>query len=270
MENVITAKQIHADFYSAEERLFVEAIGLTKGTLVSITKAERLRKIGFGKAKPIKDAEEYHRKRGVSEQLISTIEYFRTYYPQYKFITESEVESLCKKYGLLLGEAANFTADMPEKNLQDIERFKLRKEDFTDKKLSWFDGVMANRWLIDESPSFVSSRRRSGNSMLDSDALYAQYLGLALQTPTRYVAATDPYAKETKKDNVEKEQPAFKICAPKEDFDTRGYEVVDGHKLVYDPIVLQPVFKNGISGFLIITAWGDEASDELVVNETNN
>jgi len=33
-----------------------------------------------------------------------------------------------------------------------------------------------------------------------------------------------------------------------------------------DPVVLQPVK----GGYLIITAWGDEASDELVVNQKFN
>jgi len=67
-----------------------------------------------------------------------------------------------------------------------------------------------------------------------------------------------------------KEQPKFRICAPKSDFNTMGYEVREGYKLVYDPIVLQPVEYNGIKGNLIITAWGDEASDEIVVNQTMN
>ena len=37
-------------------------------------------------------------------------------------------------------------------------------------------------------------------------------------------------------------------------------------KIVPDPVVLQPVRY----GFLIVTAWGDEASDEMVVNPRNN
>ena len=37
-----------------------------------------------------------------------------------------------------------------------------------------------------------------------------------------------------------------------------------------DPVVLQPVNFKGEKYYLIVTAWGDEASDELVVNETLN
>ena len=56
------------------------------------------------------------------------------------------------------------------------------------------------------------------------------------------------------------------IIAPEHKLDTRGKEK-DGYKLkIKDPIVLQPVDK----GYLIITSWGLEASDELVVNSINN
>ena len=49
-----------------------------------------------------------------------------------------------------------------------------------------------------------------------------------------------------------------------------GLKLVEGYKLekkhIPDPVVLQPVK----GGYLILTAWGDEASDPLVVNEINN
>lgn len=41
----------------------------------------------------------------------------------------------------------------------------------------------------------------------------------------------------------------------------KGYQIV-----AKDPIILQPV----IGGYLIVTAWGDEAGDNLVVNEVKN
>jgi hypothetical protein len=40
----------------------------------------------------------------------------------------------------------------------------------------------------------------------------------------------------------------------------------DGYKLEYDPIVLQPVK----GGYLVVTKWGLEASDEIVTNPTSN
>jgi len=56
------------------------------------------------------------------------------------------------------------------------------------------------------------------------------------------------------------------IIAPKHKFDTRGL-IQDGNVLkIDDPIVLQPVNK----GFLIVSSWGLEAGDELVINSINN
>jgi hypothetical protein len=62
------------------------------------------------------------------------------------------------------------------------------------------------------------------------------------------------------------EQSHFEICAPEKDLYTEG-AIKKGHRLVYpDPVVLQPVR----GGYLIVTAWGEEASDESVVNEKFN
>ncbi len=60
----------------------------------------------------------------------------------------------------------------------------------------------------------------------------------------------------------------YKICAPLKDMDTRDMYITDGYKLehVPDPIVLQPVNH----GYLICSAWGNESSDEIVVNEIFN
>jgi hypothetical protein len=65
----------------------------------------------------------------------------------------------------------------------------------------------------------------------------------------------------------------LEIAAPASDFDTTGMELKN-FKLspieFPDPIVLQPVFFEGSKHYLIVTAWGLEASDEMVVNEKMN
>lgn len=56
------------------------------------------------------------------------------------------------------------------------------------------------------------------------------------------------------------------IIAPEEKIDTYGL-VKHGHKLmINDPIVLQPVQ----GGYLIVSSWGLEAGDPLVINPINN
>lgn len=46
-----------------------------------------------------------------------------------------------------------------------------------------------------------------------------------------------------------------------------------GRFIIDDPIVLQPVSKDSLwdlDGFLIVTAWGDEAADTRVTHSKNN
>lgn len=63
-----------------------------------------------------------------------------------------------------------------------------------------------------------------------------------------------------------KSRPPFKICAPSKDFDMTRLKK-NGYKLeVDDPIVLQPV----PGGYLIVSKWGLEASDESLINNKMN
>lgn len=253
-----TVQEIHNEFFSAEERLLQEAKELIANPQVAkANKAERYTKLGFGSCKPVKEALELADKHLKSKELQKTIEYFQQHYPANKFITEPEVKRICEKYGLLLGDATNYIGDIPEKNLGEIERFKLRQEDFMEKERGlFFWSRTVEEEQRSESIGFVSSRRRqSGLSDWLSD--------YGMMMP-RMAYGVDPYPRDQAK--VEKEKPAFKICAPKQDFNTAGYVVTEGFKLIYDPVVLQPVK----GGFLIVSAWGEEASDELVVNTKLN
>lgn len=62
----------------------------------------------------------------------------------------------------------------------------------------------------------------------------------------------------------------FSIAAPMKDFTLAPGEEIKGRRIVTkavpDPVVLCAVAE----GYLIVTAWGDEASDPLIQNELNN
>lgn len=51
-----------------------------------------------------------------------------------------------------------------------------------------------------------------------------------------------------------------------QEFNTAADKLLEQAKEIPDPVVLYPVRE----GYLIVTAWGDEASDPDVVNEVNN
>lgn len=228
--------EIHNEFDSASERLLQEA----KNIVVKDNgKSERLGRLGFSSSRPVKEVEKTRKAQNDARQLAERVSYFKQWYPHNKFITEDAVEKICEKYGLVFADAQYYKGDVPEKNLIEMEKFVLRKEDmvkdfFSDLSLAMrsltfgFDrnrGIIVNQMNEPSYPSFVSEEERSL-------------------------------------------KPSFKICAPEKDFDTSRLSK-KGHKLelnIPDPIVLQPVQ----GGYLIVTKWGLEASDELVKNEIAN
>lgn len=65
----------------------------------------------------------------------------------------------------------------------------------------------------------------------------------------------------------------LEIAAPRKDFNMTDMEVRDFkiQKIeIPDPVVLCPVLHKGTKHYLIVTAWGPEASDDLVVNQKMN
>lgn len=81
----------------------------------------------------------------------------------------------------------------------------------------------------------------------------------------RYFGMPEEPKKETPVEE-KKYVRSLKICAPKTMMNMQGQKIFGNEIVPEDPIVLHPVK----DGFLIVTAWGNEASDELVVNEQMN
>lgn len=243
----VLVAEIHETFFTEVDRLLEQANNLesTKSDKTDlIKKAERLRNLGFANAKTVSSVKSEERRIEeaieVNEQkkvLNDAILYFSVKYPLYKFITAESVKKICQKYGLIFGPVRNYIGEVPEKNLALIESFSIKVED---------KGYDAARDYSD-SYEFVSHKR------------YKQY------------------TKASYDDEVfsECEEASLEIAAPLKDFNTDNMNLV-GFELkrireVLDPVVLQPVhYGNGLKGYLIVTAWGDEASDPDVVNEKMN
>ena len=259
----ITAEMIHADFYDEAKKLLVQAqeqiqlLSLNKTAKINENlekKAKKLKLLGFYKAalvKQVAELKEYNRiQERQSENVkreIDILMYFQSKYPQYKYIPESSVKKLCEKYGLIYGSVADYIGNIPDKNLHDIESFKISDADkaYLRDKGSWqslisYEEMMRIRDQRQRSRMFDPAGLTSGSALF-GDHTYTQVAPL-------------------------------EIAAPPEDFNKDG-KVVEDHQLknkVEDPIVLQPVFYNNTKGYLIVTAWGDEAKDELVINQKNN
>ena len=222
--------EVHAEFNTAAEKLLEEAKQYLDNTPVPSPDKYQMLK-EFG----FTGTEEYRANHIIASErsVAKIVAETVTYYSKnyhHKFIQEGDVRHICSKYGLICGSTQLYKGFVPEKNLQEILNFKLPKEQ-------------------DQAYVYQQSSWSENFGYIDID----RYLSLS---------------------NAEKERarPIGKqdllICAPQDDFDMKNHEVKDNKlvKKVPDPVVLCPVRL----GYLIITAWGDEASDPLVLNEKNN
>lgn len=263
--------RIHRDFDSANEVALAEAEAfLEKCKNVPQEKADNLVSVGFVKSKEvtrIKESADTLKLRQKTAELISK---YRVEYPNYKFILPQQVDEICDKYGLVLGKVGDFTGFVPEKNLQDIVRFKKAFTDnswvlynlFTDSNVDVIDmsnyeirrnGDYEHFYWIGEGDD-PSGRTKHFQRNVGEAGFYADGI-----IDGRRIDLTVSSHRLT--------EPSLMICGPLKDFDMKGKRVVGNRLLnIPDPVVLCPVE----GGFIIVTAWGDEASDPIVVNQEMN
>jgi regulator of replication initiation timing len=298
ISNVV--EQIHQDFDSAEERLLKEAQSIIdQEANLQLANGDLAKRLGFENSKPSREANEAQAKLEEMKKLRETIAYFREKYPLYKFITMEEVTRICEKWNLVLGDARDYTGDIPEKNLKNMGKFILKEDDWDEVggnssgTNSAFDGLgnaLARAFSEMRQPTIRINRTEmfsvwdavpdSANIEIEGRLSMAGLIELERQWPYRSIR--------------QKVKPPFLIAAPLHDFNQEGKVVEKGvlkptpdrfrgimdlikgkesssqeafrQWLIDDPIVLQPVR----GGCLIVDKWGPEASDPALVNEINN
>lgn len=238
----VSVQEIHRDFMCAGDQALEEMNEIiSTADRTKIEDYERLSKVGFAKTKKAVEGYFEHTKLQNANALSKRIQDYAQRYPLYKFITDLQVKKLCEKYQLTLGAVGSYILDIPEKNLKEIENFKLDKKDY------------------------ISTNRDHLMNSWDREAVFMYYDG-----NTHIYKSFDFSSQEKNETGLYRAKLVLEICAPREHFDMQGKKLVDGYRLEEipkDPIVLQPL---GYGGYLIITAWGAEASDEMVVNEKMN
>lgn len=262
-------EEIHENFYTEVDKLLASAkiansLDTDKQDLID--KCVRLKALGFTNTKEVKEAEaeiarldELKRDNEAKKTLIEAINYFSFKYPNYKFITEKSVEKICAKYNLVYGAIDRYIGTVPDKNLKHIEDFRVLEDDecfvYEELHSSRFGGIengeISIRKEYKTSKSFKKEQGLKNNPDWYRQAMSMRRIGY------REINMKCP----------------LEIAAPLKDFNMTNAEV-KGFKIskieIPDPIVLKPVIFNNQKHYLIVTAWGLEASDELVVNQKFN
>jgi hypothetical protein len=241
-------EEIHMTFYTEVDRLLAEAniklaTDIIDGNFEKRAKA--LQNLGFThnpEVERLVNLQEKQREletlNDEKEVLTKAIHYFSQKYPNYKFITDEAVKRICTKYGLGYATVDRYTGSVPQKNLEHMINFKISQMD---------------------------------------KARYDQY--------RRYRPGDEGFNTYASRDYIGKICPLY-ICAPEKDFKLERGESFENGRIkreILDPVVLQPVrflyekrgphnFNNvhAFNGYLIVTAWGPEASDPEVVNPKHN
>jgi hypothetical protein len=252
--------EIHETFNTEVDRLLEKAGILRPLPEIEeelLNKAERLSSLGFSNTIEIEKARtqtqnlnKVKRKNQSKNKLVESINYFSQKYPLYKFITEDSVKKICQKYNLIYGDVNRYIGDVPDKNLKEIENFKLDEKD--------------ECWVVTYNHMGFGSMKQEKDFFNKEECQERQ---------SNYNKNMDnswgghDYRCSFGKSSLE-------IVAPLKDFNTIGMEV-ENFKLnekieIPDPVVLHPVIYKQEKYYLIVTAWGEEAGDELVVNQNFN
>lgn len=254
-------EEIHETFYTEVDRLLADAKisnSLDTDKQELINKCERLQKLGFTNTKEVKEAQtEISRLNQLKQDnenkknLIEAINYFNFKYPHYKFITEESVKKICEKYNLIYGEISDYIGNVPDKNLKHIEDFKVLEDDECYYYEQFYQGYGIRRSSLGKQ--YITYKSYLENKEIEHKKL------LNLNYNHHYQTVN--------------EKCSLEIAAPRKDFDLTDKEIKD-FKIskieVIDPVVLKPVIFNNQKYYLIVTAWGPEASDGLVVNPIHN
>lgn len=236
-------KNIHRDFNTSFERKIPEKVkesvteiedeGLFHNLNTMIPNSKSL--IDYNK---IKDEKYRIEKANIKrEERLRVVEFFNEKYPGYKFITHDDAIKLCEKYGLVLGNSTDFKAEIPRENAiqfsQFIEKYK-HPEALEIKYISEMTGRE-----IPKATTYSSKEEYANSRTVHSGSFY--------------------------------EHVECKIAATYEDFNIKRPHRVQNHQIIYeDPLVLWPVVYLRELYYVIVTAWGDEAADPLVLNQIHN
>lgn len=279
-------EKIHHEIDSAQDNLLKEANELIKKSQSNqfdkiLDIAERHEKLGFTNTPTVEASKKVKKQK---QKIVQTkkqadlIQYYMREYPFLKFLTELELDRICDKYNLVYAPVVNYTKDIPEKNLEEIENAK--ELNYTDifgsvvtikSKHDFINGDVFNHFVSEYGNKFSFNMLKeilrkekgekginyfnfcikNGEEIEDFDFLYAI-------TVDNKKYNSHCFSKYT----IESRDGLF-IAAPKSHFNLNGLE--EKGKGFFKIIKKEPkdpiVFRYVRGGVQVLSKWGDEAND---------
>lgn len=202
-----------------------------------VIEVERLEKENDDRLKTIK----------ANDLTLEGYNHFRAKYPLHKIIFKETLEKVCKKYGLGYAAVRQFTGAIPKKNIDDMMRVKIDSHD---------RAVLCDNNFSGDPPSQFEIERSEKRLEFSNRQLYCKrYCGVkddkVVWSPLVIAAPPDQ----------------FLDCVGKKPDGKMEFKPMKNE----DPIVMQPLsYGDKNIYFLILTAWGPEASDPEIANERFN
>jgi hypothetical protein len=243
---VVTADQVHKELDNAINEILKEANISVKSSEEpdqSIIEGSSIaNRFGFVNSKiSRKGSEEIRKEKDLAgkEEYLRAVNYYNETYPLYSFINEDKVNEILEKYDLYMADSMFYIGDIPEKNLGEMDNFKVKQKDILLLSRDYIAASGEREWVpIHNRNSYHYSRRSDEFVSVSSDGWVDSDL----------------------------HESNVKIIANKGDFDGAKFE---GRKqsaqqfVVQDPIILQPV----PHGYLCVTKWGEEAKEVVSPKE---
>ncbi len=263
-------EEIHAEFDSAQDRLLKRAYQLLSvETSPTELTGKKLLELGFINTP---QAAAYTKKNAairLSKKTAELIQRYMINYPTLKFITEEELERICKKYSLIFAPVSAYIGEVPAKNVHEISCAPPLKmgDEAGDKCLFFYDEDFTD--LVTEAQKkeieagIPCDLRYSTASSVSNNKILQEYFGLNHDF-CRY----NNIGRSFKTYN----RDGLFIAAPVREFNLKGFTsftdfgyATQSVIKVDDPVVFRYV-KGGIQ---ILSKWGPEAMDPSLAGNDN-
>jgi len=276
-------EQIHHEFKTAYLETFRIASDNTKDVFQDNLDYEKAISLGFSKSPSILKYQIEKVKYEENKDLLNQIKRFKIDYPLKKFITFKDAADILFKYNLVIAKPDKFIGDFPDKNIKDLANFELKEEDiriFTkdccdlyqtyespEKRYNMFYNTQESfplDFCFDRN-SIVKFVRQIDSALENR----VELLGQRINIEDYFISSSKNGYSIFKEEKFRSDRLLFSnkdkflIIGTPDQFDIRSNERVSNGKidaLKDDPIIVKPVKH----GFIIVTAWGDEAQlDEI-------